>query len=70
MAEPTSILVTPQEAADILGRSLSTIRKWLVERRIVGMKKLGRIYFDRSEIEKLAQATSVPPPRKLVKKGK
>jgi len=70
MTEQTSSLVTPQEAADIIGRSLQTIRKWIAEKRLIGRKKLGRIYFERALIEQLAQAADVPPSRKKQKKGK
>ena len=70
MEQTTRKLITPAEAAAILGRSLQTVRKWVALRRLLPEKKLGRIYFDEAEIRKLALAAEVPPSRPKAKKGK
>ena len=53
-------LISPVEAAKILGRTLASLRDWIVKKRITPFRRLGRLYFDRTEIERLSASPEVP----------
>ena len=62
-------LIPPVEAARILGRTLASLRDWIVKKRITPIRRLGRLYFDRAEIERLAASPEVPKAN-VKRKGK
>lgn len=55
--------ITIEEAARMLGRSIATLRSWLRAGRISCARKLGRIYFAKTEIAALALQPAIPPKR-------
>lgn len=57
-------LVPIAEAAQIIGRTPTTLRNWIKELRIQCVRKLGRIYFVRSELDRIAASPGVPEPAK------
>ena len=60
--------VTVSEAAELVGRSVNTIRRWIADGRLRTKRVLGRVYFDRSELELLAQQPDLPSPKRTQRK--
>ena len=59
--EMTSELVTIKEAALMLRLQVSTIRAWVLHRRVPFVKLGGkRVFFRRSDLEALVTASVVP----------
>jgi excisionase family DNA binding protein len=52
--------VTIEEAATILGRSSSTLRRWERDGRIRGERRLGRLFFERADVERIGREPLVP----------
>jgi excisionase family DNA binding protein len=50
--DPSSDLMTVQEGSEFLRLKPSTLRSWILKRRIPYVK-LGRVFFRRSDLEKL-----------------
>lgn len=46
-------LVSLNEAARLAGRSEATVRRWAVEGRLRGVKRLGRVLIDRASLTAL-----------------
>jgi excisionase family DNA binding protein len=53
-------LLTVREAADFLRVKVSTIRAWILQRRVVYVKVGGRVLLRRSDLEKLIESGIVP----------
>lgn len=53
-------LLTVPEAADILRLKPSTIRAWILHRKIAYLKLGGRVFLRRSDCEALIAASIVP----------
>jgi excisionase family DNA binding protein len=59
--EITSDLVTVREAAGMLRLQVSTIRAWVLHRRVPFVKLGGkRVFFRRADLEALIKASVVP----------
>jgi len=64
--EITSDLVTVREAALILRLQVSTIRAWILQRRVPFVKLGGkRVFLQRGDLEKLVAASVVPAKDRL-----
>ena len=48
----------PEEAAEMLGKGIATIWRWLRDDRIAAVRVGGRILIPRKEIERLKKETS------------
>ena len=53
-------LLTLIEASNLLRLKVSTIRSWVLKRRIPYVKFSGRVFFRRSDLEKLIADSVVP----------
>lgn len=53
-------LLTLVEASGLLRLKVSTLRSWVLKRRIPYVKFSGRVFFKRSDLEKLIADSVVP----------
>ena len=60
MASPSSELLTVAEAGAVLRLQPSTVRSWILKRRIPFVKLGSRVFLRRSDCEALIAASIVP----------
>ena len=53
-------LLTPVEVADLLRLRLSTIRSWILQRRVPYIKMGGRVFFRKIDLLELIESSRVP----------
>lgn len=63
-------LLTVDEAAQLLRLKPSTIRDWLLRRRITYVKLGRRVFLRRADLEALISSSVVPASRSLIKTEK
>jgi excisionase family DNA binding protein len=66
---PEAELLTVSEASAILRLKVSTVRSWLLKRRVPFVKLGGRVFLQRSDCLALIEASRIPAQPKMYAKA-